>query len=157
MLPNQHLLIENVLGLGSPPSALPCLSCDCCWHFHSKGGRTKHMKAKHDTNRLEPQESSSSSQRPPFQDLPREPSPMSSDPATPPPSPSPGGSNADVDMISHPNFEQDEMLPHNFVQESSRDSLAGDDQHDPDPPRLTRLYHPKLDGKSHFFIHVDIN
>ncbi|KAF8267179.1 hypothetical protein EI94DRAFT_1802116 [Lactarius quietus] len=39
------------------------------------------------------------------------------------------------------------MLPYDLSQESSQDLLAEDNQHVSEPPRLTRVYHPSLNGR----------
>ena len=166
MIPNRNLRIQNTFRLGSPPPTLACPHCPR--HFRSKGGRNKHVWAKHTADGLEPRESSpssspssvpSASQQSPSHKLHHEQpsSPISSDPMLPP-SPSHEGSNADVDMdIEHPNFDRDETPPgsyFDFGEESNRNSLPGDgagDRHVPDLPRVSRTYHPKLNGKSSFF------
>src|SRR5882672_7317446 len=142
MIPNRNLRIQNTFRLGSPPPTLACPHCPR--HFRSKGGRNKHVWAKHTADGLEPRESSPSSS-------------PSSVPSASQRSPSHEGSNADVDMdIEHPNFDRDETPPgsyFDFGEESNRNSLPGDgagDRHVPDLPRVSRTYHPKLNGKSSF-------
>lgn len=64
--------------------------------------------------------------------------------------------------IKHPDFDRDETPPgsyFDFGQESNQNSPPGDgaedqrvpDERVPDPPRVTRAYHPKLNGKSSIF------
>jgi hypothetical protein len=146
--------------------------------FSQQSGRNKHIWAKHNADGREPQESSSSSspsplpspvpsslQQPPSHESHDEQplSPILSDPI-PPPSPSHGGPNADVNMdIKYPNFDRDETPPgsyFDFGQGSNRNSPPGDgaeDQHIPDPPCVTRAYHPKLNGKSSVFSNLYIH
>jgi hypothetical protein len=52
MLPNRYLQIHNTHILGSPPLTLMCPYCP--QHFHSKGGHTQHIQAKHHTDQCEP-------------------------------------------------------------------------------------------------------
>jgi hypothetical protein len=73
-------------------------------------------------------------------------------------SPSHGGSNTGVDMdIELSDFDRDETQPDSyfhFGQELIRNSSPGDGARGrrvPDPPRVTRKYHPKLYGKSSLF------
>ena len=52
LVPNRNLWIHNAYTLGSPPSTLSCPYCSR--HFHSKGGRTQHIWAKHHIGGHEP-------------------------------------------------------------------------------------------------------
>ena len=155
------------LQVGSPPPTLACHFCPR--HFHSKGGRTKHMQVKHQHKLegnglganphasnlnltlspspvLSPSHSSSHNVQ-----FKRSPSPIPSD-DTPSPPPSPSGGEVDAADIGigaeYPQLDQD-YNPPNFN--------VGDEQHaqpqaNPGAPHIT--YHPKLNGKTFFlFIH----
>jgi hypothetical protein len=62
------------------------------------------------------------------------------------------GSNPDLDMdVDHPIFDSDYTPPGSYVEELNRNSPPGGNvhgRHVPDPPRVTRAYHPKLNGES---------
>jgi hypothetical protein len=145
---NKNLRIRNLPTLGPPPPTLPCPYCPR--HFRSKGGRRKHIRAKHGSQELEPHEPlpSSSSDESYYEQVP--PSPIPSDCMPPPPSRE--GSNADYDIgIDHPIFDSNHTPPGSYVEELNQNSPPGGrahDRHVPDPPRVTFAYHPKLDGKS---------
>jgi hypothetical protein len=149
MLLNKNLRIHNIHTLGSPPPTLPCPYCPR--HFRSKGGRNKHIRAKHDFEGLDPHEPSPSesqqlSSNESYHE--RAPSPIPSDPMRSP-SPLPEGSNADYDIdVDHPVFNSDYTPPGSYVEELNRNSPPGGHVHDEHVPRVTRAYHPKLDGKS---------
>lgn len=173
MLRNQNLQLHNTyttLQVGSPP---PTLACPYCLrHFHSKGGRTKHIQVKHHGDHANgpnphssylilppspvPSESSSNSsshsvqfERPPSPIIPSDSTPWS-----PSPSPSLGEADtadnfADIGIdAEYPQFNQDHIPP---------DLNTGDELNEDLPPRdnpmpveqhtITYIYHPKLNGK----------
>jgi hypothetical protein len=138
MPPNQNM---QAIMLGSPPT----LACPhCLRHFRNKSGRTQHILAKHNAEVHAPKGPS----------LSLSPSPL--------PSPLPQSPSHELhheqpsSPIEHPNFDRDETPPGSYFyvrHESSRDSSPGDCARDwrvPGPPRVTRVYHPKLYGKSRF-------
>ncbi|KAF8814309.1 hypothetical protein BYT27DRAFT_7250153 [Phlegmacium glaucopus] len=137
MLPNRNLCIHNAHTLGPLPT-LPCPHCPR--HFRSKGGRTKHIQARHAPEphepnlSLPPSPASSSSQlsyESPNEQLQ---SSISSDPAPSLP-PSQRGFNADVDMdVEDLHFDQDHIPP------------AGEEPNENAPP-VSHVYHPKLNGQ----------
>jgi hypothetical protein len=151
MPPSQNLRIRQVHTLGSPPPTLPCPYCPR--HFHSKGGRTKHIRTKHDFQGLEPHEPSPSDSSPPPSQQPSSNESYHERVQSPIPSEAPReGSNAGYDMdVDHPIPDSDYTPPGSYVEELNRNSPPrghAHNQHVPDPPRVTRAYHPKLDGKS---------
>lgn len=179
MVPNRNFRIHNAFTLGSP---LPTLACPYCLrHFRSRGGRTKHIRARH------PEEGSNSAHGPnlsvplsPTQSLHSQPlSPIPSDMIPPrqfPPQSPPNSFPPDTVPPSHgrpdsagPDNETSfSDLGHappgpypNIGDEMNREpSLGGrvNNQDVPDPSRVTRIYHPKLDGKSRFFlVHTNAN
>jgi hypothetical protein len=117
MPPHQSLPDNAITALGRSP--LPSFACHSCSQcFHDRGGHTKHIVAKHNVDALGPQSSSSS---------------------TLPPSPT------DVAMDLHLNLN--EAPPDfNFDREPSRNSSPGP-QPESDPPHLTCVYHPMLNGE----------
>jgi hypothetical protein len=143
MPPNRNLQIRGAFMPGSPPP----LTCPYCpRRFRSKSGRTQHMLAKHNAEVHDPNGSSSSLSPSPL------PSPLQQSPShefhhEPPSSP-----------IEHPIFDRDETPPgsdFHIGHELSRDSSPGDcarERRVPAPPRVTRVYHPKLNGKSNFSV-----
>lgn len=171
MVLNRNLRIHNAFTLGSPP---PTLACPYCLrHFRSKGGRTKHIRARH------PEEGSDAHGPNPSVPL----SPMHSQPSSPIPSAMiPPWSPLQSPPQSPPNsFPPDAVLPPSHERpdsagpdnetpffdlghtppgpypdigdEMNREPLLGGgvgDQDVPDPSRVTRVYHRKLDGKSSF-------
>jgi hypothetical protein len=132
----------------------PKLACPHCpRHLRTKGGRKQHIRAKHYFQGPEPHEplpsllrqsSSSESYHEPT------PGPIPSD-STPSPSPSRKGSteaNTDYTLdVDHPMFDLDHTLPGSYVEEIDPDHV-----HAPDPPCVTCIYHPKLNGKSFHII-----
>src|SRR5271168_3343150 len=150
MLQNQNLQLRNTydtvqLGVGSPPPTLACPHC--LQHFHSKGGRTKHIRVKHHTNGHNLHASSHS----PSHNVQFEPSPIQSD-STPSPPPSCGEVDADnfsdIDILDTPQFDHDYIQPDlNVGDKLNKDLLPRDDpmeQPAPDAPHITHFYHPKL-------------
>jgi hypothetical protein len=166
MLPNRNLRIHNAHTLGPPPPTLPCSYCPR--HFHSKTGRTRHMQAMHadalHADRLGPQvenpspplspnpsllERSSSNEsqhsNEPFNDE------LSLVPSNLAPSSSPSHGDMDIDA---PNIDWDYTPPGSDTDiepELYRYSSPGDNargQHVPEPPRVTRSYHHKMNGES---------
>jgi hypothetical protein len=149
----------TILQVGSPPPTLACPYCPR--HFHSKGGHTKHIRAKHDANGPNltlppsptPSLSRSSSHNVQFK---QPPSPIPSDP-TPTPPPSYGEVDAadnfaDIGLdAEYPQFDRNDIPPDlNVGDEFNEDLLPGDnpmEQHAPNPLQITYIYHPKLDGK----------
>jgi hypothetical protein len=149
MIPNQNLRIHNIHRLGSPPPPFKCPHCPR--HFRSKGGRTKHIQAKHYANESEPLGSSPSSS----------PSPSSSQNSSRKshePSPSIIGSephrHSDVavdDIGDHADFDFAPPGPcEDLGEDLNRNSPPGVNARDEHPPCVTRAYHPKLDGKPVF-------
>jgi hypothetical protein len=154
MLLNKDMQICNThIPHWETVSSPPKLTCPHCpRHLRSKGGRTKHIRAKHDFQGPEPHgplppplEQSSSSEsygghhEPSLSPIPSD--SMSS------PSPSLEGSNTDyAHDVDHPIFYWDYTPPGSYFEESNLDHVH--DQRVPDPPRVTRIYHPKLNGGS---------
>jgi hypothetical protein len=160
---NQNMQLHNTtLQVGSPP---PTLTCPFCLrHFHSKGGRTKHIQVKHRTN--------GSNGNPHALSLPPSPVPslaLSSVPShtgnvqfeqplsfipsqsTPSPPPSHGefyaaDNNSDIGF-EYPQFNRDYTPDLDVGDElnNNLDVLPRDDT--PNTPQTTYTYHPKLDGK----------
>ena len=136
------LQVHGAYIFGSPPPTIACPFCPR--HLKSKGGRTRHIQAKH-SGVLEPHaldlatnpSRTSSSPQPSFHGM----NPVPSNFVSPPPS--------DLDDLSivEPNAYLN-INHHQFDQGSP--GLGGDPnvrgQHVPDAPRLIHVYHPKLDG-----------
>ncbi len=133
MVPNQVLQIH---GVGSSPPTLPCPYCPR--YFHRKGGRTRHIQAKHPASGSEPPSPGPAAYTAPISPLPQQSfrgsSPIPSD-FTPPLPPSQHGFNTDTNVDG----EVDGNVP------------LGDD---PDPPHVTRTCHPKLDGMLIFLLDI---
>jgi hypothetical protein len=149
-----------MLKVGSPPPTLACPHCRR--HFHSKGGRTKHIQAKHHANASGPNPHASN--RDLVVTLP--PSPVSSSesshssfhnvqfeghpsPTLFPPSHGEADNFADIGIdAEYRHFDQDYIPPDLTVGDEDlprRDNHM--EQHAPNPPHITHIYHPKLDGK----------
>ena len=179
MLQNRQLQLHNthgtILQVGSPPPTLACPHCPR--HFHSKGGRTKHIQAKHDANGLNPHASNVTLPPSPVSSLSHSsshivqfeepPSPIPSD-FTPTPPPSYGEADAADDFpdigldAEYPQFNQNDIPP-DVGDELNEDLPPGDnpmEQHAPNPPHITYIYHPKLNGKvelfSDYFYHTQV-
>jgi hypothetical protein len=146
MLPQ---LRNTTLQIGSPPT-LPCPHCPR--YFRSKGGRRKHLQAKHPdhtngpnphahaTNLValppSPVPSSSVSSHSSSHNIERPPSPITPDSESTP-------SSSDIDAEypgPQPEFDQD-YVPHDHHVDVD-DALNYDL-----PPRQSNIYHPKLNGK----------
>jgi hypothetical protein len=142
MAPNRN----HAYTLGSPPPTLKCPHCPR--HFKTKSGRTRHIQGKHPAspNRSEPHAPDTVARPSPIPSLPQpsfhDPSPVPSH-FTPslPPSSDRDGFNTDPNIdMDIPNINMDIEHPH------------------PDVSRITRVFHPKLNGMSIFFIHIiDVN
>ena len=161
MVPNQNLRIHNAHTLGSPPPTLACPYCPR--HFRSKGGRLKHIRAKHselhEPNPSLRQSPAPSSSRASSYESRNErlPSSIPSDPTpplTPPPPPPLQGFNADVDMgVEDLHFDQDYIPPEPYPSpsEESDENAPPAEQRIPDPRHVSCAYHPKLNGMSSIF------
>lgn len=134
MAPNQN----HDYSLGSPPPTLACPFCPR--HFKSKSGRTRHIQAIHPANGSAPGTAASATP-PPLQPPPHNSSPAPHTPDTaahislppqPPHDPSPVLSYDGFD--ANPNMDIDIEHPH------------------PDASRISRVFHPKLNGMPIFFL-----
>jgi hypothetical protein len=171
MLQNQSLQPHNttysVLQVGSPPPTLACPSCPR--HFHSKGGRTKHIRAKHANG---PNPHASNLTRPlalsPVPTSPnlslhtvqfeRPPSPIPSDSTASSPRPP---SRGEVDLADnfadigveadYLQLDRDHRSPDLNVNDEMNEDLPPRDnpmERIPNPPHTsTYIYHPHLNGK----------
>jgi hypothetical protein len=146
MLPNQNLCVHNTFTLGSPPPTLTCPHCPR--HFCSTGGRTKHIRAKYQTDGSSPPDPNPSVPPPFVQSL----SQLSPGPSSPIPSdfestmpPIHGGFN-------HPNWDSnwDVEQPYSdlgYAPPGSDSDAVNEDpppassQHIPIPPSIT---HPSI-------------
>jgi hypothetical protein len=148
MVPNRNLRIRNTHRLGSPPPPFACPHC--LRHFHSKGGRTKHIRAKH-ADELEPHESSSpppfrSSSQKSFSHKSHEP-PQSINGSAPD-----GHSDAALDDINidinHPDFNFAPPEPFmDFGEDLDQNLPPANNGRDEHSPSVTRAHHPMLNGK----------
>lgn len=153
----------NVYAPDTPVPLIPCLYRDCSRQFHSKGGRTKHIKVYHQVDLLEVNVPVLSSPIPLV--FSSDSSQLSSRPPTPMPSShtSPLPSHRSNDMSAE-NLGFDLENP-NFGDELNENLPPGgsvDKQHVPNRrsnrPHITRAHHPKLDGKPIFLSYnTDIN
>lgn len=151
--------VHGAYILGSPPSTVACPYCPR--HFKTKGGRNRHIQAKHSGMR-EPQAPN------PSTDPSRtSSSPEPSDFASPP-------SDSDDDLEPNAYLDIDDHQFNDFDQgslggdfdqgslggasDSDQGSLGGDsdqgERHVSDVPHIIRIYHPKLDGMLNFFFHI---
>ncbi|KAF8506107.1 hypothetical protein JB92DRAFT_2833021 [Gautieria morchelliformis] len=154
MLPNPNLQVAHAHTLRSPPPTLACQFCP--QHFRSKGGRTKHIQAKHPVDGLEIHGSNHSSPPSPSSSPSQDSSSHRSPPEQPPspipfePMPVPTSDNMDVE---YPSFVLDHTPPGSYVafgEELNINSSPGGnarDQYTPDLPRITHAYHAKLNGQ----------
>jgi hypothetical protein len=125
MIPNQATQIH---GVGSSPPTLPCPYCPR--RFYRKGGRTRHIQAKHPDSGSEPLS-----------------------PAGPAAYPAP------ISPLAQQSFRGSSSIPSNFTpplppSQYGFDVDTNTDREidaDADPPHVTRTSHPKLDGMSIFF------
>ena len=155
-VPNRNLRIHNTYTLGSPPPTLTCPYCPR--HFHSKGGRTQHIRAKHHIDGHEPHGSNPSS--PVSSSLHSSPhefyfeqalSPIPFE-STTPPREEVNTANPDIDVdVEQPPFDSNSTPPDFYGDQLNEDLPPGEDAMEqpdpPHPPHLTRSYHPKLDGE----------
>ena len=149
---------------GSPPPTLACPSCPR--HFHSKGGRRKHIQAKHYANGLDPHASnltlpplpvlsSSSSTSAHSVQFQQPPSPIPSDyyAQSPPSHGEAADKVSDIGIdhadLEYPHFDSDRDSappgPDPNVGVESNDNPI--EQHAPNVQHITYIYHPKLNGK----------
>ncbi len=147
MEPNQVLQTH---GASSLPPTLPCPYCPR--YFHRKGGRTRHIQAKHPANESEPPSPGPSACPAPISPLPQlsfhGSNSIPSDFMSPHP-PSQYGFNTDTNMDTH--SDRDYTQPeHNGEVDGN---VPGSD---PDPSRITCTYHPKLDGMLIFLLHIHL-
>ena len=157
MLPNRNLRVQNAFTLGSPPPTLACPHCPR--HFRSTGGRTKHIRAKHQTdvsrhpdpNQSRPPSPTQSLSQPP----PEPPSPVPSNSPTQPPPLRRGFNHADLDT-EHPYSDPGYALPESYSDVVNEDPPPAGGRAIPIPPSVTRVYHPKLDGKLIFLKYIRI-
>jgi hypothetical protein len=160
MIPNHNLRIHNLYTLGSPPPTFACAYCPR--YFKSKSGRTRHIQARHPANGSEPHA--------PADPIPSSPQ-LSFHDTTPIPShftpslpPSHDEFNADhnLDMDLDPHIDQGYMLSEHGDEVNENPPPGGNpdarNQHVPNVSRVTRSFHPKLDGMSIVcYIYIDIN
>jgi hypothetical protein len=160
----------------------------CIRHFRSKGGRTKHIRARHPEEGSDAHGPNMSVPPSPMQPLPQShsqpSSPIPSD-MIPPPSPLQSLSQSPSQPLSP--FPPDTVPPHSprgpysagpdtenpfsdlghvpagfysdIGDEMNREPSPGGGVSDgngdvPDPPRITCIYHCKLDGKSKLFLNT---
>src|SRR5882762_3148182 len=163
MLP-RNLRARNVRlhTLGSPPPTLPCPHCPR--HFHSKTGRTRHIQAIHHDDSgvdgLEPQDHNTSLPSSPSVEDPESQHSHRSQNDKQPPAPSDRMSspaplfdhNLDMD-VDPPHADWDYTPPGSDVdpepepEPNQNSSPLGDrNQRAPDPPHITRTYHPTISG-----------
>jgi hypothetical protein len=176
MLRNQDPQLHSTSGypttlqVGSPPPTLPCPHC--LRHFRSKGGRTKHIKVKHRTHTngpdpelsLPPSSSHSSSHT---VQIEQPPSPIPSDAEYPqfdldyiPPSPSSSHSLQSSHNVQFerppsliqsdaefPQFDPDYIPPDLNIGNEVNEDNPMEQPGAPNPPHITYIYHPKLNGK----------
>jgi hypothetical protein len=172
MLQNRNLQLHNThLQVGPPPPTLACPYCPR--HFYSKGGRTKHIQAKHDANGPNPHHASNVTLPPsPVPSLSQGSSshnvqferPPSSIPYSGAPSPPPSYGEvdaadnfADIDIdAEYPQaqFDRNDSIPPDR-NELNEDLLPRDptmeQPHAPNPPHsVTYIYHPTLNGTVDF-------
>jgi hypothetical protein len=176
MVPNRNLRIQNAFTLGFPPPTLACPHC--LRHFRSKGGRTKHIRSKHPEEGSDMYSPNPSVPPSPMQSLPQSrsqsssPIPPNTIPLSPlqspshPPSPFPPdtvplpphrGPDSVGSDIENPFSDLGHVPPglySDFGNEMNREPpprSGMSDQGIPDPPRITRIHHPKLNGNSRPF------
>lgn len=159
MLPNQNLRDRYIHIPVSPPRTFSCPYCSRC--LHSKGGRTRHFKAKHSSRGLGPHEpspspSQESSSSELYHERTQSPFPSDSMPSPPPSSNSEEPDAGHDPDINHLTFDPDHTLLEPYVQEPIPNPPHGDRAHDKDPPRATRVYHPKLSGESRYDVSLHI-
>jgi hypothetical protein len=162
-------MAPNHYTLGSPPPTLACPHC--LRHFKTKSGRTRHIQAKHPAgaNGPETHASDTAASRSPIPSFPQleasfhdsspvpshfipSPSPSSSHfIPSPPPShfiPSPPPSHFIPSPPSSPPPSCD-----GFIADPNIDMDIAEHPH-PNASRITRVFHPMLNGMSIFFIYI---
>jgi len=178
MVPNRYLQPHNTYALGSPSPAIACPYC--LRHFLSRGGRTRHIQARHqaESRSHEPNPSAPPSPIPDSSSHPPSPIPSNYTPlppsnSTPPPSnhatpphsnytspppfnsvipPADYGLSPFFDYLPPPLHGGIEIAALNLDAEDDLDAAPGMNHPQvPDAPSITRAYHPKLDGKVDFF------
>jgi hypothetical protein len=158
--PNRNLRTHNAYTLGSPP---PTLSCPyCSRHFHSKGGRAQHIRAKHHIGGHEPHGSDPSlppspvpsalHSSPPELDYEQALSPIPFKSTTPPSCEDVNPVNPDIDVDVEQPFNLNSTQPDFYGDQLNEDLPPGRDATEqrpdpPHPPHLMRSYHPKIDGE----------
>jgi hypothetical protein len=155
MLSNRNLRIQNAFTLGSPPPTLACPYCPR--HFRSTGGRTKHIRAKHQMDGSGCPEPNPSRPPSPMQSLlqppPGPPSPVPFNSPTQLPPLCRGLDHADLDT-EHPYSDPEYALSGFYSDIMNEDPPPASSQDI--PLSVTRAYHPKLDGKSIFLKFIQI-
>ena len=162
MVPSQN----HTYTLGSPPPTLVCPFCPR--RFNTKSGRTRHMEQKHPHDRPDtaahtsptPQPSlhNSSPTRSHFLPSLHNPSPVPSHfmPSLHNPSPVPSHFTPSLhnpSPIPSPHFMQ--SPPPSCDEVNADPNIDMDVEHPrPDSSRLTRVFHPKLNGMSIYFLHI---
>ena len=160
LAPNRNLQIHNAYTLGSPP---PTLSCPyCSRHFHSKGGRTQHIRAKHHIGGHEPHGSdppllpspvtSTLHSSPPELGYKQAPSPIPFESTTPPSYEDVNPVNPDIELDVEQPFDLNSTQSNLYGDQMNEDLPPGKDtmEQQPDPlhpPHLMHSYHPKIDGE----------
>lgn len=153
----------TTLQVGSPPPTLACPICPR--HFYTKGGRRKHLQAKHDAlvNVPNPHAFNPPTVPPPVPSSPyspqsshyikfeQPPSPIPSD-STSSDSPSPSRASGDIyiadnNFAEYLQFDREDTPPDLNIGDELNEDLPPREQHTPNPPQITYIYHPKLNGK----------
>ena len=147
---------DNAYTIGSPPPTLPCPRCPR--YFKTKSGRTRHIQAKHPAERFQPHAPITGAHVPRISSSPQ---PSFHNPSTVPSSPQPSFHNPSP-VPSHfmPSFHDPSPVPSDFMASppplfdgfNANPDIDMDIEHPhPDVPRITRVFHPDLNGMLAFF------
>lgn len=164
---NKNIRVQNAHTIRAPPPSLPCPDNECRRHFHSRSGRTNHIRAKHPelygNSRLTPPLQSPS----PSHSLNSNKSGSSPIVRTPTPEVSgdenatQGNDNANDGLFNPPpspvqsaGSPMPQDHPHDVPEPNLNE--AGDTHSTAEPPRAGRTYHRKINGAS-FIVVIESN